>query len=135
MLSARTGPHACAPQDNFSGRRFRERTLNSGEPVQLNLHLCSPPGSAARSVGDYYRAGCDRSGAGAARDGKTGPEGFVTMSTGSKSPNIIDLFFSLQLARTTRYSPSAFRSFSGWVGLIRVNVFVGGWLRPEAFKN
>ena len=67
MLSARTGPHACAPQDNFSGRRFRERTLNSGEPVQLNLHLCSPPGSAARSVSDYYRAGCDRSGAGAAR--------------------------------------------------------------------
>jgi hypothetical protein len=29
----------------------------------------------------------------------------------------------------------AFRSFSWWVGLIRVNVFVGGWFRPEAFKN
>ena len=29
----------------------------------------------------------------------------------------------------------AFRSFSWSVGLIRVNVFVGGWLRPEAFKN
>ena len=43
MLSARTGPHACAPQDNFSGRRFRERTLNSGEPVQLNLHPVLAP--------------------------------------------------------------------------------------------
>jgi hypothetical protein len=31
--------------------------------------------------------------------------------------------------------PPAFRSFSSWVGLARVNVFVGGWLRPEAFKN
>ena len=24
---------------------------------------------------------------------------------------------------------SAFRFFSAWVGLIRVNVFVGGWLK------
>ena len=30
---------------------------------------------------------------------------------------------------------AAFRSFSWWVGLIRVNVFVGGWLRPEALKK
>ena len=32
MLSARTGPRACAPPDNSSGRHFiRETTLNSGD--------------------------------------------------------------------------------------------------------
>ena len=52
----------------------------------------------------------------------------LTTPSVSRLPPVSFYRYSLRQGRVS----SAFRSFSWWVGPTRVNVFVGGWLRPEA---